>query len=279
MSGTVKQDTATGTWWFQFTIKVDGERKHVRRRGFRTKGIAEREMRKIQVGHDGGDRRAVQAPSTQPLGEYLDAWLQARRVAGDGLKPSTASSYAMCIRVYLAPLRSIPLRDLSGEQVSRWHAELRDHGGKIGKDGTRRPLSARTGAYAARVLAMALGDAVESGKLARSPFLDIAKRQRPTRHKQRQQLGRIWTPEQARTFLAAETVRADRLHPLWCLLLDSGARRGEALGLSWADVEAEHVTFRVNRVLVDDHVEEGTLKGGEPRRVKIDPRTAATLRR
>jgi integrase len=273
MSGTIRQDP-NGTWWFQTTITQNGQRKHIRRRGFPRKKDAAKALTEMRADHGRGDKRAIIAPSTQPLGEYLDAWLAARRVAGRGLKPATASSYAMVCRVYLAPLRSTPLCDLSGEAISRWHVQLRERGGKKG-----RPLSARTGAYASRVLAMALGDATETGKLARSPFAEIAKSQRPTQHKQSQQLGRVWSGEQARRFLAS--VRVDRLYPLFAVLLDSGARRGEVLGLMWPDIDLDGLTvkFSRNRVLVDDHVEEGTPKNDQPRTVNIDARTAAALRR
>jgi integrase len=163
------------------------------------------------------------------------------------------------------------LRDLSGAAISRWHSHLREHGGKDGK-----PLSSRTVAYSSRVLSMALGDAVESGLLASSPMSEIPKRQRAT-HRSVEDVGKVWDASQARTFL--NVVQSDRLAALWALLLDSGCRRGEALGLQWSDLGADVVTFSHNRVIVGDHVEEGTLKNNKPRIVELHPATIAALHR
>jgi len=44
-----------------------------------------------------------------------------------------------------------------------------------------------------------------------------------------------WSEDEARKFLA--TAREDRLYALWAVALTIGLRRGEALGLRWADVD------------------------------------------
>jgi integrase len=56
-----------------------------------------------------------------------------------------------------------------------------------------------------------------------------------------------WTAEQARAFLLA-TINDDR-HVLWRLLLDSGMRLGEALALTWDDVDLAAGTVAVRRTL------------------------------
>jgi integrase len=59
---------------------------------------------------------------------------------------------------------------------------------------------------------------------------------------------RYWTPEQARAFL--QSVTGDRLEAAWRLLLATGLRRGEALGLKWADIELDAGKLSVRRTLV-----------------------------
>lgn len=61
--------------------------------------------------------------------------------------------------------------------------------------------------------------------------------------------GRTLTPEQARTFLAG--VVDDRLSAAFAVMLALGLRRGETLGLGWADVDLDgnHPTLTVNRSL------------------------------
>lgn len=44
-----------------------------------------------------------------------------------------------------------------------------------------------------------------------------------------------WTEDEVRKFL--DTAREDRLYALWAVALAIGLRRGEALGLRWADVD------------------------------------------
>jgi integrase len=71
----------------------------------------------------------------------------------------------------------------------------------------------------------------------------------------------------------------DRLHALWCFLLDSGARRGEAAALRWSDVDGVVVTIRRNRVHAGRDVIEHTTKSDRVRRVELDVETVAVLRR
>ena len=61
--------------------------------------------------------------------------------------------------------------------------------------------------------------------------------------------GRTLTPEQARMFLAA--VAKDRLAAAFAVMLALGLRRGETLGLTWADIDldAKRPTLTVNRSL------------------------------
>lgn len=80
-------------------------------------------------------------------------------------------------------------------------------------------------------------------------------------------------------FLAA--TRDDRLHPLWRLLLATGLRRGEALGLRWDDLDLARGLLYVRRSL--------TVADGRPlvqlpktarsrRAVPLDAGTVAALR-
>src|SRR5690606_704419 len=47
----------------------------------------------------------------------------------------------------------------------------------------------------------------------------------------------VWTPEQTAVFL--RRARRDRLYPLFHLLTYKGLRRGEAVGLPWAETRLE----------------------------------------
>jgi integrase len=58
---------------------------------------------------------------------------------------------------------------------------------------------------------------------------------------------KAWTPAEAQSFLQA--VRSDRLYALYAVALSMGLRRGEALGLRWADVDLADGVIRVQHGL------------------------------
>ena len=88
---------------------------------------------------------------------------------------------------------------------------------------------------------MALEQAVEDGLIPRNP----AKLARKVLEKVERSEKQVLTVEQARTFI--QHVQADRYAALWLLLLDTGLRPGEALGLKWGDLHGD--VIRVQRAL------------------------------
>jgi integrase len=270
MKGSVMRDPNGSTWGFQFSLTVDGARRHVRRRGFRTKRQAEHELASALAAVGKGDRRPTIAPSTRPLGDYLAEWLTARR----DLKPTTRDAYEAALRAWVRPhIGGVSVRDLTPARLAAWHTVLRERGGRGG-----RPLGSRSVLLAHTLVAMGLADAVEAGLLPVSPAAQMPRRARPT-HKAVQRVERVWDGEQAAAFLAATA--DDRLHPLWAFLLDSGCRRGEASALRWSDVDLDgaQVTVRASRTHAGREIVEGTPKSSRGhRRVDLDPRTVAVLR-
>ena len=82
--------------------------------------------------------------------------------------------------------------------------------------------------------------------------------------------------DELRAFLMA--AKGERLEALFLFIAGTGVRRGEALGLRWADVQndavhIQHSVSRINRVgLVD-----GPPKGNRDRWVRLSPELAAVL--
>lgn len=269
MRGQVSKD-GSGRWFFRFSVGSGDTRRHITRRGFPTKKAADTALSEALTAAGRGDLASLTAPSSVTVSEYLDQWLAART----GIKVTTADSYRTIIRGWIVPtLGELPLKSLTGARIARWHTTLAASGGRGG-----RPLSQQSVTLAWRVLSMALSDAVESRQLGHNPGLDIPRRQRPTAST-KQQLGKVWTEEEARTFLTATA--DDRLSALWRLLLSTGCRRGEAIALRWADVDLTDAvaTLTHNRVpLNSGGIAETTLKNGKPRRVDLAPQTIAALR-
>jgi integrase len=151
-------------------------------------------------------------------------------------------------------------------------ASRRESGGR--RD---RALGARSVLLVHTVLRMALADAIESGRLPHNPADRIPGRQQP-KHAGEMPADRFWSPDEARAFL--EAARDARQWPVWCLALDTGARRGELAGLRWdaVDLDRAVIDIRASRGLVGGDVIEGSTKSGKSRQVAIDSRTVAALR-
>ena len=90
---------------------------------------------------------------------------------------------------------------------------------------------------------------------------------------------KTWSAEQLAAFL--EATRDDRLHALWHLLALTGLRRGEALALTWDDVDLEAGSLSVRRALIPNGrevvvCEPKTARGR--RVVALDPQTIEVLK-
>lgn len=65
------------------------------------------------------------------LAQYSSAWLEAREVNGEPLKPRTVAHYrSMLERFILPPLGDHKLRDVTYQQVLAWHASLKTKTGR-----------------------------------------------------------------------------------------------------------------------------------------------------
>lgn len=296
---TVKAGPKGSSWTWQIVTgsKKAGNRECPSKGGYPTKKAASDALADALSALNKGDTRPLMKYETVELGTYLREWVEGRV---DQLKASTLSGYREAIRVWIAPVDdqgayralpyvgAIPLRDVGADQITRLYAHLRAAGGRItkaereaaeaeGREPVGPPLGTRSVQLAHVVLGMALADAAESGRIPYNPMERIPKRQRP-RHKAKKQANRFWSPSQAVTFM--EAMSAERLYALWCLALDTGARRGELSAVGWPDVDldAGRVTIRENRVVVKGEVVEGTTKSSKTRTVRLDSRTVAALK-
>jgi integrase len=88
-----------------------------------------------------------------------------------------------------------------------------------------------------------------------------------------------WSRDEVRAFL--DVAAGDRLHAVWRLLLATGMRRGELLGLQWPDVDGIHCHDRAPGAPAPDwralYVRE-TTKTRRIRRARVDEQAAAALR-
>jgi integrase len=166
------------------------------------------------------------------LGPYLEYWLE--NFVKRNRRPATYALYETNIRLYLNPgLGGRKLARLSVADVQRFLGQRLEKG-----DSVRKVQIMRT------VLSAALTRAVREELIVRNVarLAELPEwRPKPVWP---------WTADEARQFLAVS--KSDPLHAAFVLLVLYGLRRGEVLGLRWADIDFDagviHVRQQLQRV-------------------------------
>ncbi|WP_431967471.1 tyrosine-type recombinase/integrase [Actinacidiphila sp. bgisy160] len=172
------------------------------------------------------------------LSEWLPYWLE--NIVKPRRKLSTYDKYEAHVRLYLVPrLGSKRLESLSVPDVRRF------------LNGLERDTTGPTAKESHRVLRTALSAACREELVARN----VAALVEPPRPRARELSP--WTLDETLTFLAV--ARKDPLYAAFVLAIAMGLRRGEIVGLRWADVDLDkrvlyvrQQTQRRRGVLYDD---------------------------
>lgn len=262
-----------GAYWFVVDLPpIGGKRRQAKRRGFETKADAH-EARLELLGQARRDEYVP--PSRQTLAEYLDEWLA---TIESTIRPATHHSYARNVTLHIVPrIGAIRLQQIDAATLNRLFSALQAPGSNRSKPD--RGLSDRTVRYIATILHRALKDAVRWGRLTRNPS-DAADPPRNVAATSRSEL-RTWTATELASFLRLSAGESDRLHPAWNFLALTGCRRGEALGLRWADVDLQTATASIRQTLIVVNHKPlfGTPKTGAGTRViDLDKPTITSLR-
>lgn len=264
MTGSVRKRGSTWTaYWFVPTR--EGGRRQVSKGGFRTKRQAQ--------DHLTGVMHAIQTnsyvqPARQTLAEYFDQWHAA---AASRLRPKTLDSYRQVFNRYVRDtLGDTRLQSLTATHLDGLYADLLRAGGRDEK-----PLSPTTVIHVHAVVSKLLSDGLRKGVVVRN-VAQAASPPRQLRPADRQLT--IWSGEQLKAFLAS--VENERLYALWRLYAVSGCRRGEALAVTWEDVDLERGRWEIRRSLVTigNAAVVGAPKSGRGRAVALDQVTVSTLR-
>lgn len=254
------------TWSYVVDVgrdPVSGRRRQKWKGGFATKREAQRALSELL------GRRTEDSwfdASAKTVGEYLEDW---HRLVSPRLRPTTSASYFEVIHGWVLPrIGSMSLTAVSPMTLMALYAELTESGRRDGRGG----LSASSVTYCHRILKQALGNAVKWGLLQRNPADLVSPPRKSTPEMS------TWTADEARRFLDA--VADDRLYALWLLLVVTGMRRGEALGLRWKDVDlvAGRIAIRQTLLKIGYETHFGEPKTKRSRRsVSIDAFTVAAL--
>lgn len=249
---------------------LHGKPQQHKRGGFPTRQDAVRYRTQYLADLHTGKRRGQ---SKIKLGDFLvQQWLPKRR---DELKASTYASYESTITAYVLPhIGAIRLDAITPLRLEDYYRTLMNTGAKGKKLRAGQGLSAKTIQNIATILNRAYRDAIRWELISTNPVTVSVKPKRG--HFEQPH----WETSTAGEFL--RRVQDDRLAAIWQLLVTTGCRRGELLGLRWCDVDldAATITIRRARVLAGRTVIFETPKSAKSRRtIAIDQRTIRALRR
>jgi integrase len=265
MKGHFKKRGASWYFWVELEPGPDGKRQQKSQGGFKTRRDAERAFAELR---DEVRRGVYTTPSKLSLTRYLEEeWLPSVFAS---VRAATYRNYRDLIIAYVKPSfgRTL-LVNVTPSRLNSYYADLLATGSRSRSGG----LAAKTVRNVHSMLHKALSDAVRWGHLTRNP-VDLAEPPKAERPEMK-----VWSPDQLRAFI--EHTKSDRLAAAWLLLVTTGMRRGEVLGLAWDSVDVANNRIAVVRSLtVVDYrdvrfTQPKTAKGR--RSVAIDPTTLDAL--
>jgi integrase len=244
-----------------FVDAPDGKRKRISVYGD-TEREALDELNKLR---DQQRRGIPVATTTLTVADYMSYWLE--HIAEPSIRRTTYATYEGDVRLHIIPgIGKRKLKSLQAAHIRTWLNELRTtcqccaHGrdaarqsprccAKPGPQCCKSALSASSIRHVLRVLRAALQDAVDEEMLSRNVARLVQLRVTDDRRV------RSFTRDEALRFLQA--AEHHRLYALWAVALSMGLRRGEALGLAWADVDLDGGRLTVRQAL---HRVDGQLR-------------------
>lgn len=284
-----------GSWYYSVDLRSgpSGQRRRVRRGGFRTEGEARDALTALLA----ATKSSAPHPGTNELtvAQWLEHWVSekskpgAASAAGRKIRATTTRAYRSHLDLYLLPaLGGFLLSELTDADISAMFEEI--HASNTAR---RRPVSAMTMRRIFATLRAALNEAVRRHHIPASPCVGVelvhAARPKPVvwtderiaawKRGARRPKVAVWTPAQTGRFLDA--AMTDRLYALYHLIAFRGLRRGEAVGLSWSEVDLDGATLTVAWQVVQLGWEtiEGTPKSDASGRVvALDSETVDALR-
>jgi integrase len=221
------QSPTDGTWhgWVSVGAKDDGrpDRRHVRGR---TKAEVTRKVNLLERERDEGKTR--KAGQTWTVEQWLNHWLEAI-IAPPTITENAYDAYEVAVRVHLIPgLGGHRIDRLEPEHLERLYRKLVAAGAKPGR-----------AHQVHRTMRAALGEAERRGHITTNPAA-LAR-------------GPKVEDEEIEAYSVAEVQRildaagTSRNSARWAVALALGLRQGEALGLTWADVNLDAGTLVVRR--------------------------------
>lgn len=250
-----------GTWGFAVDIpSLDRRRRTVRRGGFENAWTAEATLRRYLEGR----RLGFDADPNETVAAYLTKWLKTMESV---LKPTTFRRYRTYVECELIPVfGAIRLEELAHDHIAAYAHEQLDTG-----------RGAQAVYHCLATLSSALGAAVRAHRLPHNAAQPLPMR-RPRADE------RVpWSAEQAVAFLAHCRGVDPAFADLFEVIIGTGLRKGEALGLQRQCVRIDDRVMFIRHTLsaIDNHELVLTPPKTKKSRnwVPLSDRVAAALRR
>ena len=225
--GTIYQRASDGRWLGVLQVGYGTTGRPIRKTvSAKTRSEVVQKFKDLQRTFDDG---LPMPDGTMTVSQLLDRWR--KDILTHQVAPSAAANYEGIARTHINPtIGRKKLTELTTADVDRLISK------KLGEG-----LSVSTVRRVRSVLAQALDQAVRWGWVGRN----VAQLARAPKSERTE--GRTLTVDEARIFL--DQLRGHRLEALFALMLTTGLRRGEALGLQWPDLETKKGTLTVRRQL------------------------------
>ena len=262
------RNRSKSSWTIQLAwYEIDGN-GHKKRcfRSIAVKGTKEKaraKMNEILVAKNSG---LYVDPSRMTVGEWLDYWCGNR--VKEQLRLRTYEQYESVIRVHLKPeIGLIRLQDLHPVHLEEYYR----------KKGSK--LSQTTLEHHHAVISGALKWAMKKGLIVKNPAALVDNR--PSAPEDRNEAKvHCWSAEEAKLFLDTAKTFGVQQAAFYTLALETGLRKGELCGLTWANVDLD-----MGKVLIDRQLVKcgrppvfGPIKSGRARTLSISPATVQLLR-
>lgn len=245
--------------WVKFEVPRD--KTHAE-----AKKLAEAALAKLL--HQMGEGTYVDSSKVTLL-EWLRQWHE-KNVAPHR-RPETVRIYKSMIDLHIAKagIANMPLQKVKALDLEAFYADLK--------------MSASSVNVIHALIGRALKLAARDRVITHNPARDVEDRPRVAKSRNRETArAHCWTADEARNVWTAAKRTGPQVSAFLAVLLDTGCRKSEALGLTWSDVDLDGATLTIARQLEarrkGEQPEWGPTKTGTSRTVTLSSETVARLR-